>query len=41
MEGAGSENVPKLGVCFMCSRNSKEPSVADVELRGAIEKEDS
>lgn len=40
MEGAASEKVPKLGVCLMCATNSKESSVADVESRGGMEKEE-
>lgn len=40
MEGAASEKIPKVGVCLMCSRNSKESGVADVELRGGMERED-
>lgn len=39
MEGATSEKAPKEGVCLMCSRNSKESSVADVELRGGMKGE--
>lgn len=40
MEGVASEKVPKEGVCLMCSRNNKEPSVADVESRGGMKRED-
>lgn len=40
MEEATSEKTPKEGVCLMCSTNSKESSVADVELRGGMKRED-
>lgn len=34
MEEATSEKAPKEGGGLMCSTNSKETGVADVELRG-------
>lgn len=40
MEEATSEKAPKEGVCLMCSTNSKASSVADVELRGWMKRED-
>lgn len=40
MEAVASEKGPNVGVCLMCSRNSKEPTVAGAELRGRMERED-